>query len=161
MPVFPDQRPARLLSIDGLRFHALRAFRYGIVSGIGLAIDLTLFLTLVSAGVDAFAANIVSSATGLTFVYCASVRRVFRYEGQFIVPLFAVYLFYHLCGTLLVSGAISGLVRLGVAPALTKVGILPLTFTANYLFMSWLTGRRERWIVRMSMPGAPLEEPAE
>jgi hypothetical protein len=78
------------------------------------------------------------------------VRRIFRYDGRFIVPLFAAYVFYHVCGTLFVSWAISGVVRLGVAPAIPKVGILPVTFTANYLFMSWLTAHRERWILRMS-----------
>jgi hypothetical protein len=109
-----------------------------------------MFLTLVQAGVGAFAANIVSSAAGLTFVYCASVRRIFRYDGRFIVPLFAAYVFYHVCGTLFVSWAISCVVHLGVAPAIPKIGILPATFTANYLFMSWLTGHRERWILRMS-----------
>jgi hypothetical protein len=144
----PD-RLAGTVSFDGLRHHAARALRFGLVSGIGLSLDVALFLTLVHAGVGAFAANIVSSGAGLTFVYCASVRRIFRYDGRFIVPLFAAYVFYHVCGTLFVSWVISGVVHLGVAPAIPKVGILPATFTANYLFMSWLTAHRERWILRM------------
>ena len=145
----PD-RFAGTLSVDGLRYHAARALRFGLVSGLGLALDVALFLTLVHARVGAFEANVVSSAAGLTFVYCASVRRIFRYDGRFIVPLFAAYVLYHVCGTLFVSWAISGVVRLGVAPAIPKIGILPATFTANYLFMSWLTAHRERWISRMS-----------
>jgi putative flippase GtrA len=145
----PD-RPAGILSVDGLRYHAARALRFGLVSGIGLALDIVLFLTLVHAGIGAFEANILSSAAGLTFVYCASVRRIFRYDGRFIVPLFAAYVIYHVCGTLLVSSVISGLVHLGVAPGIPKIGILPATFTANYMFMSWLTARRESWILRTS-----------
>jgi hypothetical protein len=145
----PD-RLTGTLSLEGVRYHAARALRFGLASGIGLALDIALFLALVHSGVGAFGANIVSSAAGLTFVYCASVRRIFRYDGRFIVPLFAAYVFYHVCGTLFVSWAISGVVRLGVAPAIPKVGILPVTFTANYLFMSWLTAHRERWILRMS-----------
>ena len=127
-----------------MRHHAGRALRFGLVSGLGLALDVALFLTLVHARVSTFEANIVSSAAGLTFVYCASVRRIFRYDGRFIVPLFAAYVFYHVCGTLFVSWAISRVVHLGVAPAIPKIGILPATFTANYLFMSWLTVHRER-----------------
>ena len=147
MAVFPD--PAGRMSARAtLREHAARALRFGIVSGMGLAIDFALFLTLIHANAGAFAANVISSGAGLTFVYCASVRRVFRYDGRFIVPLFAAYVLYHLCGTLAVSWAISGLVRLDVAPAFAKVGILPATFTANYVFMSWLTRRREGWILR-------------
>jgi putative flippase GtrA len=138
------------LSLGGLRDHAARALRFGLLSGVGLALDIALFLTLVHVGVGAFEANVVSSGAGLTFVYCASVRRVFRYDGRFIVPLFSAYVLYHVCGTLFISWAISGVVQLGVAPAIPKVGILPATFTANYLFMSWLTAHRERWILRMS-----------
>jgi putative flippase GtrA len=136
------------LSRDGIRYHAARALRFGLVSGLGLALDVGLFLTLVHAGVSAFEANVVSSAAGLTFVYCASVRRIFRYDGRFIVPLFAAYVAYHVCGTLFVSWAINGVVHLGVAPAIPKVGILPATFAANYMFMSWLTAHRDRWILR-------------
>jgi len=145
----PD-RLAGTLRIDGLRYHVVRALRFGLISGIGLTLDVTLFLMLVHAGVGAFKANILSSAAGLTFVYCASVRRIFRYDGRFILPLFAVYVLYHVFGTLLVSSAISGVVRLGVPPAVPKIGILPATFAANYLFMSWLTVHRERWILRTS-----------
>jgi putative flippase GtrA len=145
----PDP-PAGTSSFGDLRYHAARALRFGLVSGIGLSLDIALFLTLVHAGVGAFGANILSSGAGLTFVYCASVRRIFRYDGRFIVPLFAAYVFYHVCGTLFVSWLISGVVHLGVAPAVPKIGILPATFTANYLFMSWLTTHRERWILRMS-----------
>jgi putative flippase GtrA len=145
----PD-RLAGTLSIEGVRHHAARVLRFGLVSALGLTLDIALFLTLVHAAVGAFEANIVSSGVGLIFVYCTSVRRIFRYDGRFIVPLFAAYVFYHVCGTLFVSWAISGMVHLGVAPAIPKIGILPATFTANYLFMSWLTAHRERWILRLS-----------
>jgi putative flippase GtrA len=148
MTPIPDDRRAGVLSLASLRFHLSRAFRYGLVSGTGLALDLSLFLTLVHSGASAFVANALSSAAALTFVYLASVRRVFRYHGQFAVELFAAYVLYHLCGTAIVSAAISELVRLGVAPALAKIAILPATFGANYLFMSWLTASRERWSLR-------------
>jgi len=144
----PDIPAAGLLSSASLRWHAGRAFRFGIVSGAGLALDLTLFLTLIHSGIGAFAANFLSSGTALTFVYLASVRRVFRYQGQFVAGLFVVYVLYHFCGTLLVSWVISRLVHEGAAPALAKVGILPVTFAVNYLFMGWLTANRERWAVR-------------
>src|SRR5213080_2259625 len=103
MSASPDERSPGHLSAASLKWHAVRAFRYGLIGATGLALDFTLFLALVHAGVDAFAANLVSSGTALTFGYCISVRKVFRYHGEFIVPLFATYLFYHLCGTIAVS----------------------------------------------------------
>ena len=138
--------PPDVITFGDIRWHAARALRFGLVSGIGLVLDLALFLLLVRAGVDPFTANVISSGTGLTFVYCVSVRRIFRYRGRFIVPLFAAYLLYHVCGTLAVSEIISLVIRAGLAPVLAKVGILPVTFSANYLFMSWLTHKREPWV---------------
>ena len=138
--------PPDLITFADIRWHAARALRFGLVSSIGLLLDLALFLLLVRAGVDPFAANFVSSGTALTFVYCVSVRRIFRYEGRFIVPLFAAYLLYHVSGTLVVSEGISLVIHAGAAPVLAKIGILPVTFSANYLFMSWLTHKRERWV---------------
>ena len=145
MPAVLDERPTRHLSIASLKWHAVRMFRYALVGGAGLVLDFTLFLALVHAGLGSFKSNIVSSGTTLTFVYFISVRQIFRYHGKFILPLFAAYLTYHFCGTLLVSWVIMRLVHLDIAPALAKIAILPATFTANYLFMSWLTRNRERW----------------
>ena len=145
MPAVPDEPATGPLSFADIRWHLGRAFHYGLVSGVGLTLDIALFLVLVRAGIAPFAANLVSSGSALTFVYLASVRRVFRYDGQFIVPLFTAYLLYHLCGTLVVSWVISTLVHSGIAPAMAKIGILPVTFATNYLFMSWLTRKRERW----------------
>src|SRR5437867_3414702 len=124
MSTSPDQRNAGHLSAASLKWHAVRAFHYGLMGATGLALDFTLFLALVHAGIDAFAANLVSSGTALTLVYCISVRKIFRYHGEFIVPLFVAYLFYHLCGTIAVSWVIMRLVHLGIAPALAKIGLL-------------------------------------
>jgi putative flippase GtrA len=163
--LFPELKPAGgILSVSNLRFHAIRALQYGLVSGVGMAIDFALFLTWLRAGLSPFAANIASSATALTFVYAASVRRIFRYHGQFILELFAIFLIFHLIGTPFVSWIISKLASFGVVPVLAKVGILPATFCVNYLFMSWLTARREEWIARMrrSVPrSVPLARAVE
>ena len=146
MASLPEMRALEMFSIASLKWHAQRAVRFALVSGMGLALDLALFLLLVRSGVDPFAANVVSSGTGLTFVYWTSVRRIFRYHGRFIVPLFAAYLTYHVCGTLVVSEVVSALIHAGVPPLVAKVCVLPATFSANYFFMSWMTRKRERWI---------------
>lgn len=145
MAAFPDEAPTGVISFADIKRHLGRAFRYALVSGAGLALDIVLFLSLVRGGMGPFAANVISSGSALTFVYLGSVRRVFHYDGKVIVPLFALYLLYHVCGTLVVSGVISALIHGGIAPALAKVGILPATFATNYVFMSWLTRKRQRW----------------
>lgn len=115
---------------------------FTLVSGIGLGIDFCLFLAFVHAGFDVAGSNFVSAACAVTFVYFASVSRVFSYRGRFLLPLFLVYLAYQVVAVLLASLAVKMIVRLGAAPVLAKIMILPFTFGANFLFMSLLTRRR-------------------
>lgn len=126
--------------------HGARAIRFALVSGAGLGLDLGLFVALSSSGVAAFGASCLSSAAAVTFVYAASVRRVFRYDGGFLASMFAAYALYQLCGILLGSWAVSALVGAGLVPAAAKIAILPVTFSANYLFMCWLTADPQRWV---------------
>lgn len=124
----------------------VQLFRFAVVSGTGLTLDFILFLGLCSLGLRPFSANAIASATGVTFVYFASVRRVFRYEGRFLTVMFATYALYQALGTVLVSWVVSTLIMHGLHPVMVKVGILPATFCANYLFMRWLTSCPERWV---------------
>jgi putative flippase GtrA len=126
--------------------HLVQLFRFALVSGTGLTLDLILFLGLCSLGLRPFLANAIASATGVTFVYFASVRRVFRYEGRFLTAMFGTYALYQALGTVLVSWVVSTLILHGLHPVIVKAGILPATFCANYLFMRWLTSRPERWV---------------
>jgi putative flippase GtrA len=121
--------------------HLLRLVRFAAVSGAGLLLDFALFLALLGTGVSAFAANAVGGGVAVAFVYFASVRRIFAYRGRFLLGLFGLYLAYQCAGVTLASLAVAGLS--GVVPAaLAKILILPVTFAANFAFMSWLTRRR-------------------
>jgi len=122
-----------------VRRHGARIFRFGIVSGIGLGLDLLTFALLIQADLSPFHANAVSSVAGVSFVYFASVRRIFSYDGRFHVPMFAGYLLYHMCGIAAGSWLVAWLTASGLIPFAAKLCILPLTFGANYLFMGWLT----------------------
>jgi len=121
--------------------HLIRIARFALVSGTGLALDFVVFLALVAAGLAPFTANLVSGAGAVTFVYFASVRRIFSYKGTFVVGLFLAYLLYQAAGVTLASAAVHALSQNLVAPGWAKLLILPVTFSANYLFMSFLTRR--------------------
>jgi putative flippase GtrA len=128
-----------------LREHAHRLFYFGLISGTGLAFDLLTFVTLLSIGLGPFGANLMSCVAGVCFVYFASVRRVFRYRGRFLISMFAAYAGYHSGGILFVSAVLAAVCSFGPSPFVAKLGILPFTFGANYLFMSWLTSGPIRW----------------
>ena len=134
--------------IGELRGHLSRVFRFGIVSGIGLGLDMLTFLGLVGIGFSPLHANLLSSVAGVTFVYFALVRRIFSYEGRFHLTMFSAYLTYQACGIAAGSWLVGLLAALGLLPIFAKMAILPITFSANYLFMGWLTSRATRWAAR-------------
>ncbi len=112
--------------------------KFAFVSGIGLGIDFVIFLLLMVAGASPFTANLVSGACAVTFVYFASVRRIFSYAGRFLIGLFCAYLAYQAAGVTAASLAVEYL-SAWTSPVLAKLLILPVTFGANYLFMLLLT----------------------
>ncbi|CAN5181968.1 hypothetical protein BH24GEM2_BH24GEM2_18460 [soil metagenome] len=54
-----------------------RVMKFAVVSGTGLALDFAVFLALTGAAFSSFAANAVSGTCAVTYVYFASVRRIF------------------------------------------------------------------------------------
>ena len=128
--------------------HRGKVLRFALVSGLGLAIDFALFLGLVALSFSPLAANAVSGACAVTFVYFASVRRIFSYAGRFLLGLFLAYVAYQVVGVSAASFAVSFLAAQLVSPALAKILILPVTFSANYLFMSLLTRRTRSQLPR-------------
>jgi putative flippase GtrA len=146
-----DGRKDRGLLLEQRRVvkeHFKRLFHFACVSGAGLALDLFLFLALLSFQSPPYAANIASSCAAVTFVYFASVRRVFRYDGRFHVRMFAAYVAYQACGIAAGSWAVQSFVLAGVPGAAAKLAIVPATFTANYVFMWGLTANPQRWSAR-------------
>lgn len=119
----------------------LRIFKFGIVSALGLAIDFLLFLALLHVALSPFVANAASATAAVTFVYFASVRRVFSHRAKFMVGMFAAYLAYQAVNIVLASWAVDALGQTLTSPPLAKILILPITFSANYLFMTLLTRR--------------------
>lgn len=115
------------------------------VSGIGLALDFSIFQSLVLLGLHPSSANAISSAAGITFVYFASVRRIFKYEGHFLIAKWLTYICYEALLIAIVSITIGRLSEdLHAKAWLIKIGVTPLTFLANFIFMSWLTGYFDR-----------------
>ena len=122
-----------------------RLLQFAGVSGTGLALDYGIYTLLCGAGMAAGWANLISASAGVTFVFFASARRIFVTQHRNLERLFLVYLVYQ-------AGAVSAASwAVGAATAvldgryiLGKTVILPLSFTANYLFMGWLLAARDR-----------------
>jgi putative flippase GtrA len=120
-----------------------KVLAFALVSGVGLGLDFALFLMLVHAGLRAGYANFISASVAVTFVYFVSTKRVFEYQGRFLAYLFFLYLAYQVLGVAVSSWAVDAIIAtLGVAPAIAKGLILPLTFSANFLFMHFLTATK-------------------
>lgn len=140
----PDAiEPASPAETLRLRAHLRRLALFAAASGAGLAIDFLLFLAFLAGGTTPGYANLLSGTAAVSFVYFTSVRRIFSYRGRFLLGLFVAYLAYQSAGVGLASWAVTSLAALQVPPLLAKLMILPVTFPANYVFMSLLTARRE------------------
>jgi putative flippase GtrA len=119
-----------------------RVAGFSILSAIGLAIDIAIFSLLVHFGLRPGYANLVSAGLAVTFVYFSSAKKVFQYHGRFLLPLFLVYLLYQVAAVLAASFAVDRLAIAGFKPIIAKLLILPVTFTANYISMSFLLRAR-------------------
>lgn len=116
-----------------------KLLRFALISGAGLALDVGLFLVFVYFGLRPGYANLISASAAVSFVYFASTKRVFEYAGRFLFTLFMAYLAYQALAITLASWAVDAIVIAGIMPVLAKGLILPVTFTANYLFLDFLT----------------------
>ena len=121
---------------------AIAVFGFAVVSGGGLALDLSIFLLMVHLGFTPVSANFLSATIAVTFVYFASVSRIFSYQGRFLMGLFLAYLAYQAAAVPAASLAVGYLAVKWMSPPLAKLAVLPLTFSANYMFMAFLTHRR-------------------
>jgi putative flippase GtrA len=122
-----------------------RIVKFAGVSGAGLCLDYAVYTALCSGGLDAGIANLISAAGGVTFVFIVSARHIFGSGEGFLLRLFGLYAAYQVVAIALASGAVhEATVLLGGRYLLGKTAILPFSFTANYLFMSWLFAARGR-----------------
>jgi GtrA-like protein len=119
-----------------------KVFGFGIVSGVGLALDLALFLVFIAVGINPGYANFLSASAAVTFVYFVSTQKVFKYRGQFLFVKFIIYVAYQVFAIAAASWVIAALiVQWKFTPAIAKLAIIPVTFSVNYLVMHVLTSK--------------------
>lgn len=119
--------------------------KFGVISGLGWLIDFSLFYALVRLDVAPFLANLVGAGVAVTFVFFSSVKRVFQYEGHYLLAKLVAYICYQVVAVAIASAVIDLIARhTGVAPLLAKILVTPFTFYANFQFMSYITTGRLR-----------------
>lgn len=123
----------------------MRLLRFGLVSGLGLATDVLLYILLYWNGTPPGLANLGSAGVAVTLVFLLSQRRVFQYGGHFLLPLFLAYLLYQVAAVATASAGVAALVSgAGLAPLVAKAAVTPVTFGCNYVFMSLIFARAGR-----------------
>ncbi|BBU28230.1 hypothetical protein BTHE68_19640 [Burkholderia sp. THE68] len=119
--------------------------RFGVVSGLGWLIDFCLFVTLTAFKSPVWLANTVSATAAVLFVFFVSVRRIFEYQGHYLLGKLVRYIVYQAIAILTASVIIDLLTHhLGLAPIVSKIIVTPLTFYCNFQFMSFITTGRLR-----------------
>jgi hypothetical protein len=122
-----------------------RIVKFAGVSGAGLCLDYAVYSLLCGSGVDAGWANLVSAGLGVSFVFVVSARRIFESSERFLLGLFAIYAVYQVVAVSTASWTVGEATHLlDGRYLLAKTLVLPFSFTANYLFMTWLFSARRR-----------------
>jgi hypothetical protein len=114
-----------------------RLFVYGLYTAFGLSLDICIFLLFThGAHVQPFWGNIAGGAVASTFVYYVTVRRIFNYQGQFLVTKWLAYVGY-ICVALLVASALVQLIISIwlVMPIVAKLILVPIQFFLNYFVL--------------------------
>jgi putative flippase GtrA len=120
-------------------------FRFAVVSGLGWLIDFSIFALLNSLGFPVWLAKIVGATTAVLFVFFASVRKIFQYNGHYILWKLLNYIVYQIIAIICASLLIDFIaLQFGMLPIIAKIIVTPLTFYANFQFMSFLTTGRLR-----------------
>jgi putative flippase GtrA len=120
-------------------------FKFAVISGTGWLIDFAIFVLLTGTGLSPFLANVAGAGTAVTFVFFASVRKVFEYQGGYLVGKLVLYLCFQVVAVNLASLAIQLLVSHPLIPPLSaKILVTPITFYLNFQFMAYLTSGRLR-----------------
>jgi putative flippase GtrA len=117
-----------------------RLFWFGVVSGTGWLIDFGVFYLLIVTGHDSAVSNALSATVAVTFVFFTSTSNIFRSTNRFILYKFLTYLVYQSVAIIAASWAIQALsIAAGFSPMIAKIIVTPITFYANFQFMSVLT----------------------
>lgn len=117
--------------------------RFAIVSGLGWAIDFSVFLLLCLMGAPVFVANLLGATLAVLFVFYTSLKPIFLYRGKRTSGKLMRYAAYQACAIPLASAGIDALAHLGTGPLWAKVCVTPLTFLCNFVFMRFLARQEE------------------
>lgn len=109
------------------------------VSGTGWALDFTVFYGLCLLGVPVYAANLVGATVAVLFVFFASLRPIFLYQGTRTHGKLLRYGLYQIIAISLASFCIDAISRQGIPALWSKVLVTPVTFVCNFLFMRHLS----------------------
>ncbi|MEM9045661.1 MAG: hypothetical protein AAGC81_13300 [Pseudomonadota bacterium] len=139
---------------------------FAVVSGLGWLLDVGSTTTLVAFGFTPFSGSFVGAGLAVTFVYVISRLSVFAMQRLGTVLEYGLYVLWQVLAISAASalvavlayllepilGALLGLEgesaatsrSLALATGIGKVLVTPITLTANYFFMKWLTDRAHR-----------------
>lgn len=110
-------------------------------SGIGLAVDLSIFFALTQgAHFEPWLANTVSAGVGIVTVYLLVTRHSFRVSQN--VTSLVLFVSWYVTIILTFSWIIQSLVTIwAFIPIVAKITTLPFSFGSNYLFSRFLFTR--------------------
>lgn len=127
----------------------LRVLKFGISSGMGLSIDLIVYLTLDSVGIDASLANLVSSFLAITALYFLVSRYAFQKDPN---PFKFLYFVVWYSAMILAMSAIVHVMHSawGFTALFAKLVTIPVSFVLNYFFSKRLFANKNESLAMLN-----------
>jgi putative flippase GtrA len=108
--------------------------KFGLISGIGLLIDLTIYLILVKKNISVSNSSAVGSICAIFFVYWASslmlINKLERNKIKFIS-----WIGYQAINIVIFSNIVNFLYLFGMGLTAAKLTTIPISFICNYIFI--------------------------
>ena len=117
-----------------MKNHLEHLIKFGLISGVGLLIDVTIYLILVKKNISVNYSSALGSICAIVFVYWASsfilTNKLERNKIKFIS-----WIGYQAINIVFFSNIVNFLYLFGMGLASAKLTTIPISFICNYIFI--------------------------
>lgn len=118
-----------------MKNHLLKVIKFGLISGLGLIIDIGTYIILLKGGLFVRTSSAIGSFFAIVFVYSASSFLLTSKLERSKIKFFC-WVSYQIFSIVVFSNIVGYLFSLGMSPISSKLASIPASFIFNYLFIN-------------------------
>lgn len=115
---------------------------FGLISLIGLFVDVQLFILLLRVEVSPFISSIISSTIAITIVFVLTTVFIKKKNVEKVYDKYLYWVFYQVLSILFFSKLVSLLMVFGYEAITSKLIVVPLSFISNYIVIEMILKKK-------------------